>query len=366
MNVRYIGPWADYSGYGEANRNIVLALDTVGVELTTERLEQTTQQARYGKGYDICLQNENRNLDHKIRIIHLTPDLYIKYLTPNKYHIGHLFWETDKIPKEWVWNCNKMDEIWTGCQYQKQALVRSGVKVPINVFPQPVRSDIDPEIPPFKIKSFNGFLFYSIFEWIERKNPTALLKAYFAEFSKEDNVALLIKTYRRGFGEDQKRVIRQMITGLKPKNGAKVFLYEKLMSETEIYRLHATGDCFVSAHRGEGWGRPQTEAMVMGKPIISTNCGGVHEWISDDVAYLCNWEKKPVVLDEVSNTYEQDQNWAEIDAQDLRKKMRYVFENRDKAAQLGEKARKFVKASLNMEMVGSMMKGRLEEIEKSL
>ncbi len=42
-----------------------------------------------------------------------------------------------------------------------------------------------------------------------------------------------------------------------------------------------TFDCFVSAHRGEGWGVPQMEAMLMGKPIISTSCGGIHEHLKD-------------------------------------------------------------------------------------
>mmetsp|Transcript_7526 Transcript_7526/g.16673 ORF Transcript_7526/g.16673 Transcript_7526/m.16673 type:complete len:81 (+) Transcript_7526:1012-1254(+) len=40
-------------------------------------------------------------------------------------------------------------------------------------------------------------------------------------------------------------------------------------------------DAFVLPSRGEGWGRPHTEAMVMGLPCIATNWSGNTEFMSD-------------------------------------------------------------------------------------
>ena len=34
--------------------------------------------------------------------------------------------------------------------------------------------------------------------------------------------------------------------------------------------LYKSADCFVLPSRGEGWGRPQVEAMAMGLPLIGT------------------------------------------------------------------------------------------------
>jgi glycosyltransferase involved in cell wall biosynthesis len=261
-----------------------------------------------------------------------------------------------------------MDEIWTGCERQKQTLVDSGVKVPIFVFPQPIITEKLDIYKPYKLPFFKGFLFYSIFEWIERKNPEALLTAFYEEFGKSEPVGLLIKTYRNTFSEDKKAYVRKAIRELKPDGAtaARVFLYEDLMNEAEIYRLHATGDCFVSTHRGEGWGRPQMEAMVMSKPIISTKCGGIHEYLSESEAYLLPWEKTPVTLDEGNISYEEGQNWADVDIGMLRKTMRYVFEHQKEAQTVGIKGHDFVVAHFTPMIVGTMMKERLIEIEKTL
>lgn len=365
--IRYIGNWPDHSGYGEANRNIILSLHTAGVPLSTERLEQTTRQAEYGKAFQIALQLEHEDKDHRIRIIHLTPNWYVKYLDPGKYHIGHLFWETDRIPKLWVWNCNKMDEIWTGCEKQKKALIDSGVKVPIFVFPQPAQA-LNNKVTPYLIPHFNGFLFYSIFEWIERKNPQALLKAFYNEFTRDEEVGLLIKSYRNSFAADNQQFIRSAINKLKPtdKKAARVFLYEDLLSEHDMYRLHASGDCFISTSRGEGWNRPQTEAMLMGKPTISGAVGGVTSYLPEETYFEVKHTKEPIILDSFSESYESDQNWNEIDIADLQDKMRFVFNNRKEADIVGKAGQKFVLDNFNMLKIGTMMKERLDKINLEL
>lgn len=367
MTIKYIGSWGDYSGYGDANRNIIYALHAVGVDMVTERLSLVSEQANYGEPYLVAAGLEGKQKDCQIKIIHLTPNIYLRYLEPGKYHIGHLFWETDRIPKLWTWYCNRMDEIWTGSEYTKEALIRSGVRIPIFIFPQPIQTAI-PDYKPYKIANFDGFLFYSIFEWIERKNPQALLAAYLEEFKAEENVALLLKTYRNSFSRENRQFIRSAIETAKNGQPAapRLMLYDALMSEAEVWRLHHTGHCFVSSHRGEGWGRPQMEAMLVGNPVISTNCGGIHEWLDDGLAFLCKWERKAATPDPLSENYLADQVWADVDIADLRQKMRVVFDNQKKAKVVGKKAQKFVRDNFNPEIVGTMMKSRLEEIEKGL
>jgi glycosyltransferase involved in cell wall biosynthesis len=130
----------------------------------------------------------------------------------------------------------------------------------------------------------------------------------------------------------------------------------------DIERLHLTGDCFVSTHRGEGWGRPQMEAMKMAKPVISTNCGGIHEYLDEKLAFLCKFKPEPVIPDKLSENYQDGQNWAEIDIEDLKMKMRFVFENQEKAKFIGVQAQKHIAENFNLVKVGQLMKKRLEEI----
>lgn len=367
--IKYSGSWTDYSGYGEANRNIIYALHKVGVELTTEKVSFVRDQSDYGEAYEVCQRLENKSIDYKIKIIHLTPDHYLKHLEAGKYHIGHLFWETDKILDAWVWMCNRLDEIWTGSETAKKALIHSGVRIPIWVFPQPII--IDKNIyNSFVTPNHKGFLFYSIFEWTERKNPKALLQAFWQEFTEEDNVSLLLKVFRDDFRHQNHKVIKDQIKKWKEeiilKQFPRVLYHNELFSKQDLYRVHATGDCFVSAHRGEGWGRPQMEAMMLGKPVITTNYGGIHEYLNDTVAYLTTYQMQPVIAEDDRPFYTKDQNWAEVDILDLRAKMRMVFEDKEKAKKVGLLASKFIKERFNPELVGNMMKERLEAISQNL
>lgn len=362
--------WSGNSGYGEANRNEIMALHTAGVEVTTQYVDYGDVAGYHGEPYRLARGLENRPIDYRIKLIHVVPDNYIKYLEPLKYHIGRVFWETDKMPKIFVWNCNLLDEIWTGDEYHKKALVESGVNRPVFVFPQSVRTEGLEGVKPFIIPQKKGFTFYSIFQWIERKNPRALLESYWREFEGEDEVTLVIKTYRFGFGDDQRRMIMEDIIKWKQELGlghyARVLLYTNLMDRDDIWRFHASGNCFVSAHRGEGWGVPQAEAMAMGKPIISTNLGGIHEILNEGVARLVKWHRQSLFNMSWVPWYEEDQTWAEVDQDDLRGHMRVIFNDSVLARNMGNNAKDFAKTNLSYLAVGQKLRRRLEEIERRL
>lgn len=370
IGVKYCGPFGDYTGYGEANRNAIRALVEAGVDVTTERVVYTNQEFSYGKAYDIAQKQEGANIPYDIKIVHVPSDGYLRFLEPTKYHIGHLFWETDSLSKAWVWNCNLVDEIWTGGEWHKENFKKAGVKVPIYVFPQAI--DTSPILQkPFQVPQHKGFLFYSIFQWIERKNPLALLEAYWREFQGEENVSLLLKTYGVNLNAESfqriKTDIKSLKIGLGIKNCPRVLLVTRMLNRNDIMRLHVTGDCFVSAHRGEGWGIPQVEAMSVGKPIISTNLGGVHEMLTHGQnALLVNYTWSNVKNMEFAPWYNSSQKWADVDMADLRRNMRWIFSNGLKAREMGTVAKKFVEDKLSYKVVGKMMADRLYEIQKTL
>jgi len=368
VSVKYCGPFLDFTGYGEANRNAIMALHTVGVEVTTEKVEYASGNADFGEAAELAQRLEGRPIKYDIKIVHVPSDGYMKFLEPAKYHIGHLFWETDSISKTWVWNCNLMDEIWTGGQIHKENFRRAGVKVPIHVFPQAIDNVIQVQ-KPFRVTDHKGYMFYSIFQWIERKNPKALLKAYWEEFQGEDNVSLLLKVYRFGFDKSEREQIRKDINDWKEEFGhkhfPKIFLFFDLVDKSDMFRIHYTGDCFVSAHRGEGWGIPQAEAAVIGNPIISTGLGGVHEWFEDEKsAFLTKWKRTKVKNMDFAPWYEKNQHWAEVDHADLKKRMRFVFDNPEEAKKVGNMAKDVAYNKLSYKAVGEAMRDRLVDIQR--
>jgi glycosyltransferase involved in cell wall biosynthesis len=201
---------------------------------------------------------------------------------------------------------------------------QAGVTKPIYIIPEAIDTDTGTTEP--YIVAEHPWSFYSIFEWTERKNPGALLHAYWQEFTEKDNVRLVIKTYIDNFQKDKRDELMQNIKREKKIANLSyyppLYIYRNLMDRRQMYRFHKTFDCFVSAHRGEGWGVPQMEAMLMGKPIISTNCGGIHEHIENGKhGLMIPWQWTQVENTRNKQWYLPDQNWATIDITLLRKAM---------------------------------------------
>lgn len=369
MNLKYCGPALDYSGYGEANRHDIAALMSVGVDVSVELTRHCLEIADFGMLGAKIQEASLKPLDYKVKILHTTPNIYNRFIEPWKYHIGRVIWETDKLPPDFAEGCRLVDEIWTASEYNKQAILNSGVDKPIYVIPEAIDPAI-PQVKPYEIPNKDSFKFYSIFEWTERKNPEALLKAYWLEFQANENVSLVLKTYVDNFGQDKKRELRNIIASLKRKMGLAnyppVYLWLNLMNRNQIYRFHESFDCFVSSHRGEGWGIPQMEAMLLGKPVISTNCGGIHEYLTHKKdALLVDYKLIPLKSNSRNQQwYLPNQNWADIDIKGLRKMLRYAYENQEQVKKIGENAKQTVLNLFSLQPVGLKMLERLKEIEK--
>ena len=371
MNVAYLGPLKDYSGYGEANRHFVAALDAAGVFVLPQLVSYVVDASDFGALGARIEPMFERKADYRIKILHTTPNVFQRYIEPGKYHIAHFFWETDKVPDDFAAGLHLCDEIWTGSKANEEAIRRAGVDKPVIIIPQPVDLDVE-EQKPYQIPDFDGFLFYSIFEWTFRKNPDALLQAYWSEFQDGENVGLLIKTYHKDFNLYNKRMIRNSIERLKARSGLTkfppVFLYLDLMDRKHIARLHQTGDVYVSAHHGEGWGVPQVQAAAAGKPFISTNYGGCHEYFQNNHdALLLDYRMERVHgMDTASQWYSSDQHWAEVNPAYLRAQLRWAYQNPANMREMGARARQTAEERFSFDVVGRLMRERLEAIEASL
>lgn len=374
MTIKYCGPFTDPTGYGEANRNILLSLISAGIDVVTQPIKFTTTDFEDCKATRLANEHSKKIEPYKVKILHVTPDVYPLYIEQGKYHIGHLFWETDRLPSSWVKACNMMDEIWTGSKTTEEAIRVSGVTVPVKVFPQPVNV-VMPAVKPYPLPNFQGFVFYSVIDWKERKNPRKLLEAYWREFKGEQNVTMLIKTGSGDYTAAQSQQILEEARIWKNAMGFKdtprTMLYTKRLDIEGMHRFHETGTCFVSAHRGEGWGLPQVEALLHNNPVISTAYGGVHDWMKGRHYKPVSYRLVPITQT-FNKYYEEGMHWAEADEASLRERMRYMFDtyNSPKKKQLihvsSSVGRNFVRTEFNYQLVGGMMAKRLEEIENTL
>lgn len=364
MNVKYVGPAKDYSGYGEAVRHDIAALLAAGIGVTGHFPRYTGEIADFGALAEMVYSVEEKPLEYGTILLHTTPNVYGKYFEPGKRHIARVFWETDKLPKEFAENIELCDEVWTGSEYNKQAIIKAGVTKPIYIIPEAIdTSYVAGSAKPYLVPNQDTFKFYSIFEWTERKNPLALLTAYWQEFENTEGVSLSIKTYVDNFTKEKREEIDNQIQTLKLRLGLKryapLFLYRHLMDRHQIYRFHETFDCFVSAHRGEGWGIPQMEAMLCEKPVISTNCGGIHEYLKD-YQYFVPYKLVPLSGNSRNQQwYTPDQQWADVDISLLRTAMRLSYKDEKATKNMGISGGQRVRDLFNFEAVGKLMQKRL-------
>ncbi|UVI28376.1 glycosyltransferase [Paenibacillus spongiae] len=373
------GPVLDATGYGTASREYILALDRLGFDVKIEG---------YSWGYPF--KGMNKNMKRRLRqlidkpyaankrsvlIIH-SPAGSIRPKKDRKKHdfmIINTVWETTKLPNQWVPIMNDFDAVCVPCTQNIEAMKNSGIRIPMFLVPHGSEPNkYKPDNKKFRLKEAKGkFVFLSIFDFQHRKNPEALLKAYWEEFSCEDNVILVMKTYGDRSGRQRKK-----INELKKKLGigskaAPLYLIHEIIDETKLKGLYTLGNAFVLPSRGEGVGLPYIEALSSGIPVIATGWGGQMDFLNKRNAFLVKYKlRHPGISMNNKNALaplyresfdEKGQLWAEADMKDLKKQMRYAYNNPAICKRKGRQGRKDM-LELSWEKAGAALKQAIEKV----
>lgn len=314
-----------------------------------------------------------------IAICHATPDVWHKdgafgWGISNpcppadaRYAVGRTMYETDRVPSGWVPRINQMAEVWVPSEFAVSQFVESGIdKSRIIVVPEAVDTTLfDPAVhePMDLKKSRKGkgkkdpgadatnketvFRFLSVFKWEKRKGWDVLLKAYFQEFSADDNVELILKTSRFHDNTNFEERIRQVVASGSVKEPlAKYSVIASDLPLSKLPTLYRSVDAFVLPSRGEGWGRPHVEAMAMALPVIATNWSG-------STAFLSEHCSLPLKIDGLSEVDEgpKGHKWAEPSLTHLQYLMRWVTENPSEAKEIGRRAREEMVTRFSPEVI---------------
>ena len=374
LKIKYWSPFYDASGYGSCSRQYIKALVGCGVDITLSPVSFERTRPDLGDMGRFLDKHINKQIDYDINLIHLTPEHYPMYKEEGKINVGYTVWETSKIHHDWVDYCNCMDAIIVPCEWNIGVFRDSGVTVPIYCVPHVINVPQYNTIKRFAINgpSDNDYIFYSIMQFTERKDPVSLLKAYWHAFDATDNVSLVIKTHRNDYSDKEKEAVIQTLKKIKSgmvlpegKEYAPVYLMLNLLSEQDILGLHKWGDCFVSLNRGEGFGLPMAEAITIGNPVITTGYGGVNQFLNKNNSYLIDYVLVPVSGMPYIKWYTSDQCWAHADVCDAAKAMRYVYENREKAKIKADLAKRNIESNFNYKAIGELYIKTLNEIVKN-
>lgn len=351
LEVVWRGPLFGVAGYANEAREFVLGLDDLGAAVRAVDVPLGPHRTALDAAVERRLLELGRTpvARHGLRVEHSFPPRWAGGRGPGAL-VGRTMFETDRIPAGWVPLCNSAREVWVPSQFNVETFAASGVdRERLRVIPGPIRlADWAGRARPTGLPP-HRFNFLSVFDWSLRKGWDVLLRAYCREFTRDDDVALVLKIHSSsGRSEAELRtLIRRFVTrglGIDARRAPALVVVDRILSPAELRSLYGAAGCFVLPTRGEAWGRPYVEAAAAGVPVIATRWGGHTAFLNDENAYLVDVESLVPVPEEavLEAPAFRGHRWAEPSVEHLRQLLRRAREDRDSRLRKTRAARRAI------------------------
>jgi len=274
-------------------------------------------------------------------------------------------WEFLRAPKEWVdaVNSGQVDELWCNSNFTRNCYVLSGVQ-PHRVRALPLGYDdkiFTPEGRRADAEDEAEFRFLYVGGTIERKGIDILMRAFLAEFRRQDPVRLIVKDTATKTAYVHNNQSEPILKVVNDPNAPHVEYLDGDLTGKALADLMRSCHCLVQPYRGEGFCLPVVEAMACGLPVIVTYGGPT----DDLVLHSCGWKiaSQRVQIAQLHG-YESidDQGWMEPDQLDVQRALREAFENRKLAKAMGSRAAEVAK-QWSWDQVAPLYQARIEELK---
>lgn len=276
MKIHYISHLFEDSGWGRSCKELALALDSVGVELTCSPVILGKAKELTGK-----FSTLNKLLGKNIGKC----DYVIQYLLPHhwqycggyKKNVGVNVIETSNLKftkmldymrlVDEVWTCNKAEEL------NKHFKVKT-IPWPVDL------SVLENKIPKLNIPQVDHkYKFYTLCEYSSRKNIWSAIRSFYRSFTQSDNVCFIIKTYSEFYSsEELKNKLEEKLVNFNKScgisNPPEVHFITEYFTTEQINSFHKYCDCFVLSSFGEAWSYPMVDALMFGNKVISAKTEG--------------------------------------------------------------------------------------------
>lgn len=360
FGINIFGPFAATSGLGTAARGLLRAVQSLGMptELhafdVSRALARITPEERAKKPTFRC----NLFLANADQIAHLTA-LYPLGHFDDCYNIAVWAWEMAAFRPDWFLGFAPLDEIWTNSAFELESigavspLPVQKIRLPVEVLAASAEEGRDVfGIPRDRLVFLVAFDAGST---SARKNPLMVIEAFREVFEADENVFLVIKFHSTSMEPGITRQITRALRGAE-----NVLLVADTLSEPDMAKLRAACDCFVSAHRSEGFGLNIAEFMALGKPVIATNYSGNLEFFDEGVGYPLDYDL--VEVEKQAGPYMPFYVWADPKKESLKKQFRAVYEDQPEAWARGRRAAHRMRENFGAARIGQEMRRRLHVI----
>jgi len=354
------------TGYGAAARAYVHALHAAGVPMSIHDLGGRKKVA------DPLIESLlDRPIAPDFHVCHTVPtELPELDLPPNEV-ILLTSWETDRLPHSWVSELACAREVWVPCRHNAEVFARS-IEVPVFRLPHPYYPHRCPGVDASAIDRHFGlekddFVFFSVFEWQERKCPLGIMQAFLEAFHGDSKPVLILKSWFRNADECGKshalsEAMISLSRQMRPGSCPRIKLATERWPEHLVQALFDRGNCYVSLHRGEAWGYPPFNAACAGLPVIATGYSGPADYLEKEFHYLVRYRLTPVTQKYVF--FSPEMSWAEPDIPHAAALMRRVYGRRWEAQERAQKGASRLRQKYSLEAIGRMAAARLRALSE--
>jgi glycosyltransferase involved in cell wall biosynthesis/SAM-dependent methyltransferase len=356
--VNVAGYFRSEFGIGEAARLLVDGLDAAAIPHATSTY--TRVPIRHGHDFEerggghpyatniVCV-----NVD---RLEQFAYDAGPEFFA-GRHTVGYWWWEAGVLPERLRPTLDIVDEVWVGSDYVR-SLIAPVTEKPVLTMPVPIRIPSATRLPRAQLGMPEGFVFLFMFDFfssIERKNPLGLIEAYRRAFGPDDGAALVLKSVNGENRLEELELLRAAASGMPD-----IVIIDRYVSAEERGAMMAACDCYASLHRSEGLGLTMAEAMALGKPVVATGWSGNLEFMSEETSYLVRHGM--TTLERDHGPYPAGAEWAAPDLAHAAELMRRVFDDREAAAAVGERARRSIIEHHGTEPTAEFIRQRLRAI----
>ena len=306
-------------GYGQSTAPLIRALEDAGLSVTSDYSGQ------------------------EVGVVYSYPHPLESLQTEKK--VLYSMFESTKIDPAWKPYLEMADKIFVPSKFCQDAFASRGVSSEV------IALGYNPDNFYYQEKKNDGvftFTMYNAFD--QRKGWDIVFGAFVEEFGKQEDVKLILKSVQRKLPFP---ILRSQYPNVE-------VILEKV-DQRELRELLWETDCFVFPSRGEGFGLPPLEALACGTASIIPNGSGMSEYFNDEYFIELEVEGlRPAIYENFDIKVVGEM--IEPSKEDLKKKMRWAYENRNKVWQMGYEGSKWVKDNYTIQKTGIKLANELRKL----
>lgn len=323
FGVNLFGYFDTESGIGEVARGLAAMLEAAKLPHVLVNVEQAwlrrecRPDLRFSGEHPYSVNLLAVNADQAPHVV----DHFGLSRSPEQYFVGYWFWELSSFPVAYAGAFSLFDEIWAATDFCLDAFSRAGT-IPVVKIPPALEL---PSAGRRDRSSFgfaeSDFVFLYVFDSasvVTRKNPAGAIAAFRQAFDPGDPVRLVLKSTNA-----PGRTVQALERLAGP---SRVQVWNGYLPRGELVDLVNASDAYVSLHRSEGLGLTVLEAMMLGKPVASTDYSGVRDFLRGPLAFPVAHEIVP--LRRNHGPYPKGSVWAEPDTAEAARQMRRIHDLR--------------------------------------